>query len=144
MSKARNRQQPRAISESTLAACLARATGTTPRDTLDEVRQEAASVTGLSGMFGVKWIPYPWLVPVADYVMADRPSGLAADVLGAPDNVFLAKDPRVRLGKDLFLVWCGSPGIKIKDLPFRGLVNHMNVGGEFERITAIQLHTCLR
>lgn len=145
MKPARRIVQPRAVSESTLAACLARVVGVQPLDSLDEVRQLALDATSLTGLFGAKWLPYPWLVPVADYVMADKPNGLASDVLAAPDNVFLVKDCRIKPGKDLFLVWSGkSAGLVVASLPFRGLVNHMNVGGVFERITAFQLHSCLR
>lgn len=135
---------PRAVGEAMLAASLARLVGVQPSDSLDKVRLDAIEKTGMKQLFGNQWLPYPWIVPVADSIMTDKPTpGLATDVLAAPDEMFLVKDLNNRPGLDLFLVWVGLK-YPMKGLPFRGVVNHMNVCGDFERITAIQLKQCLR
>lgn len=144
MSMARKaKKAPRAVGESTLAASLCRLVGVRTVETLDEARELAAEATALS-LFSDVWMPYPWLVPVAAQVMAAKAEGVAAEALLTPGVPFLVKDSLARAGDDMFLVWAGLALYPMRGLPFRSLTNHFNVGGPYERVTAIQLKACLR
>lgn len=110
---------------------------------LDEARGAALEHLGL-GFLRHEMYPYPWIVPVASHLMADKPvEQLAIDLLMVPDTVYLVRDAVNTVGRGLFLAWSGDIQ-PLEGMPYKGLVNHFDVGGEMCKVTAIQLQSCLR
>lgn len=87
---------------------------------------------------------YPWLVDVAKQVMSGSGDLIENLTAVAADPVLVVKDTQRSGGDSIWLV-AATPEGKPCSLDydqFRGLFNHVQVGDDVIKITAVQLNSC--
>ena len=142
---ATKRSKPLAIkvNEAMVARVIAKTFGShgtwdTIRDVMGDIhdRLDVNFVMNVDGL-------YPWLADVAKQVMSGR-GDLIDHLVSLTDPVLVVKDSQ-RSGDDaIWLVASHAAGrpCSLDYDQFRGLFNHVKIGDEIIKITAVQLNSC--
>ena len=145
MAKTKIDPKLKSSSESQIAGMIAKMFGVMPLPQMDLVFDQIIATHGLDLTYLRHGFHlYPWECPLPSYVMSDKINTLVEDLVGSDGIPYIVKDSSGVGRSSLWVVKASFDYASLPDIPVRALVNHFLIGGEWLRITAYQLETCLR